>query len=169
MNTHGQSWSGGGARRWPVVLAWVLALAAVAAFLVVLLGGNSTTVVRTVIVPTPVGAAPVTVDTQGGALTDAEAFWTSADAAAGNPQTWTLAYRVDSFTPSIATLESWALVTGGGQTGWQRERVTIHYANGRWQPVAGPNVEIVADPSVDPSSPRFDGAIASFRRFPGVP
>lgn len=169
MSTHGQSWPGGGARRWPVILAWVLALAAVAAFLVVLLGGNSTTVVRTVIVPMPTASAPLTQDTAAGALTDAEQFWAASDDLPGSGS-YTVAYRLDSYASTTATLEGWGVVTGNGDAKWQTTRVTVHYSNGRWQPVGVREFETVVEPIANPLlAPQFNARVASFHRFPGAP
>jgi hypothetical protein len=169
MSTHGHSWSDRVTSQWSVILAWVLSVAAVAALVAVLFGGHSTTVVRTVIVRTPPVSAAVTEDTPAGALADAQAFWAGTDGTPGRLQTWTLAYKIDTYTPSTATLDSWGLATGGGEAGWRRVRVTVHYGSGRWQPVAVTDFAMVPDSTLDPSSPQFARTIAQFHRFPGAP
>jgi hypothetical protein len=156
-------------RRWPAIVAWAVALAAVAAFLVALLERGSTTLVRTVIVPMPAASVPVTQDSSAGALSDAEAFWAQTDATPGRLQTWTLAYKIESYTPATAILDSWGLATGGGVAGWRRVHVTVHYRNGRWQPVGVTDFAMVADSALNPASSQFDATISSFNRFPGAP
>jgi hypothetical protein len=168
MARHDHLWSGS-TRRWQLILGWGLAIAALVVVVVVVLSRNSTTVVRTVIERVPATLASVTQDTPAGALADAEAFWAASDAIPGKLQTWTLAYKVDSYTPLAATLESWGFATGGGEAGWRTVRVTVHYARGRWQPVGVLDFASFADPAGDPASPQFDTTIASFHRFPGQP
>ena len=171
MRMRGRSWSDRLARRWSViVLAWVLAIAAAAAFVVVLLGGNSTTVVRTVIVRTPAVSAAVTQDTPAGAVAAGQAFWDASDAAAGSVGSWTLEYRVDSYTPAAASLEGWGVMSDSSGTQWQTVTVTVRYSDGEWRPPAtAAGIKVALDPSFDPSSPQFAAAIASFHRFAGAP
>lgn len=167
MATHDHPWSGP-TRRWPLILGWGLAIAALVVVVVVVLSRNSTTVVRTVIERVPTTPGDVTQDTPAGALADAEAFWAGSDDLPGSGS-YTLAYRLDSYTSTTATLESWDVVTGNGDASWQTLKVTVRYANGRWQPVGVMDFETLADPTVNPSSSQFNAAIASFHRFPGAP
>ena len=167
MATHDHPWSGS-TRRWPLILGWGLAIAALVVVVVVVLSRNSTTVVRTVIERVPATLASVTQDTPVGALADAQAYWTASDNVSGSGS-YTMAYRLDVYSPSTATFDAWGVVAGNGDASWQRDRVTVHYTNGRWQPVGVKDFETLVDPAVNPSSPQFNATIASFHRFPGAP
>src|SRR5450755_3625689 len=103
MAAHDDPWSGA-MRRWPIILGWGLAVAALVVVVVVLLTRNSTTVVRTVIERVPAASAAVTEDTPAGAVAAAQGFWAASDGAPGATQSWTLEYRIDSYTLTAATL-----------------------------------------------------------------
>jgi len=157
-------------RRWSAILAWGLAIASVAGLVVVAVNTSSTTVVRTVIERGPSTPGSVTQDAPAGALAAAQAFWAASDADAGPVDSWTLEYRVDTYTPAAANLEGWGVARDRSGTRWQTVTVTVRYSSGRWRPPpTAAGIEVALDPSLDPSSPHFATAIASFRRLPGTP
>ncbi|MGA2925033.1 MAG: hypothetical protein ABSG43_03405 [Solirubrobacteraceae bacterium] len=158
MNTHGQSWFGGGARRWPVILAWILALAAVAAFLVVLLGGNSTTVVRTVIVRTTAPSPTVYQDTQAGAVAAEEAYSASQE----TQGSWSLGYKVDSYTPMSATFDVWGMFVSNSGVSYGVETDTMAWNGRQWAQSGGTTTNPYGPSPGDPRS-------KAYVRFPDQP
>lgn len=157
-------------RRWPIILGWGLAVAALVVVVVVLLTRNSTTVMRTVIERVPAASAAVTEDTPAGAVAAAQGFWAASDGAPGATQSWTLEYRIDSYTLTAATLEGWGVAADSNGSRWQTVKVTVRYSSGSWRPPANAaGIEVSVDPALDPSSSGFNRAIASFHRFAGAP
>lgn len=92
---------------------------------------------------------------------------------------WSLAYRVKSFTPTVAMIEAWQVgVAAGGngrsQLAWQLADVPVRWTGTEWredgQVSTNPSGPMPpANGTSGPASETFARQIAGFRRFAGAP
>ena len=92
---------------------------------------------------------------------------------------WSLAYRIKSFTPTVAVIEAWQLQIRAAPLGpstlaWGVADVPVTWTGTRWrqqgqvsQGASGPTPP--ADETSGSEATAFAGEIAGFRRFAGAP
>jgi hypothetical protein len=157
MAKHDHPWSGS-TRRWPLILGWGLAIAALVVVVVVLLNRNSTTVVRTLIERVPAASPTVYQDTQAGAVAAEEAYSASQE----TQGSWSLGYKVDSYTLTSATFDVWGMFVENSRLSYGVETDTMAWNGRQWVQSGGTTTNPYGPSPGDPRS-------KAYVRFPDQP
>ncbi len=185
--------------RWPARRLGLVVLLAVAVAAGWLLHG-SRTVKRTVTVQVPTAPATVYQDTQAGAVAAAEVTLSQGATAClpgvrcppaddyplggGGGDSWSLGYRILSYTPRSAVAEAWQVTifagtsgsgaSGGSSVSWGTTKLTVYWNGSRWEPRVAEQIALNG-PTPPPNNTTgsasfaFQSEMSAWTRFPGAP